>query len=521
MLLKNMRIGFFTLRGKYTLISQRTSDFPKNINNTTKVRRSPEDFIISTLENAKIGENQSWDDIRGLILGQKGYITITSANIDGVIMASIVQLNRLDLAKSYLNYLNSIKTVPNLATIGKYFRLLYDNHKNKCLESDEHKVIELCNEIRRKYPVLESRTLENILLALSLTSEWKQCFDVMQDIKKSTNASTLSYSALASAAFLHKNELLAWDLLREAVSKEKSPHGTAYLSFLESLKVQQKQESIVKGVEKLFMFFKEAELCCPEEVVNALVDTFKVGQKTIVKFSGHCSHCKVKLENLQLTDEEFTTLQNTFFKNVIIGKDIFVKSNPEEMSRFQQFVSSMKKHDVVLDGLNIAYSKGARKSPQILSRNLANVVSHFVQKGKSVLVLGRVHMQKWPKNNWDYIKQNASIFLTQDISQDDPYLLYCALRSGKDTIICTRDLMRGHKFLLQDAKCKVLFSRWLTQRQYFLLTVNNEGRAFFRAPPNFNPLAQSRGGVWHVPYIPEDIEVNEMYHKTWFCSSKV
>ncbi|XP_066144541.1 mitochondrial ribonuclease P catalytic subunit [Euwallacea fornicatus] len=521
MLLRNMKIWFFTLRTKYTLTLQKTPNSPKNINSIAKVRRTPEDMVVSALENAKIGENQNWDDIRRRILDQKGYVTITSDNIDGVIMASIVQLNRLDLAKSYLNYLNFIKTVPNLATIGKYFRLLYDNHKNKSLEFDEHKIIELCNEVRRKYPVLESRTLENIILALSLTSKWKHCFDIMREIKISTNVSTLSYSALASAAFRNKNELLAWGLLREAVSKEKFPHGTAYLSYLEILKTQQEQESIVKGVEKLFMFFKETELLCPEEVVNFLIDSFKLGQKTIVKFSGHCSHCKVKLENLQLTDEEFAIVQKIFFKNAIIGKDIFVKSNPEEMARFQKFISSMKKYDVILDGLNIAYSKGARKSPQILSRNLAKVVSHFVQKGKSVLVLGRVHMQKWPKNNWDYIKENASIFLTQDISQDDPYLLYCALRSGKDTIICTRDLMRGHKFLLRDAKYKILFNRWLTQRQYFLLTVNDEGKAFFRAPPTFNPVAQSKDGVWHVPYISEGVEIDEMYHKTWFCLNKI
>lgn len=89
-------------------------------------------------------------------------------------------------------------------------------------------------------------------------------------------------------------------------------------------------------------------------------------------------------------------------------------------------------------------------------------------------------MKKWPSNNWAYISKNSTVFLTQDISQDDPYLLYCALSSGKDTILVTNDLMRQHKFRLNSAKYKMIFSRWLTQRQYQLKTVTENGRPIFK-----------------------------------------
>lgn len=95
-------------------------------------------------------------------------------------------------------------------------------------------------------------------------------------------------------------------------------------------------------------------------------------------------------------------------------------------------------------------------------------------------MLGRVHMNRWPKRNWEYITNNSTVFLTQNISQDDPYLLYCALNSGKDTVIVTRDLMRGHKFLLKDSKDKILFSRWLSMRQYQLIRVNNHYEPLFQ-----------------------------------------
>lgn len=89
-------------------------------------------------------------------------------------------------------------------------------------------------------------------------------------------------------------------------------------------------------------------------------------------------------------------------------------------------------------------------------------------------------MMRWPKNSWNYVTKNASIFLTQNISEDDPYFLYCALNSGKNTIVVTKDLMRGHKFLLKSPKFKILFNRWLSQRQYQLQTIDELGKPIFR-----------------------------------------
>lgn len=108
------------------------------------------------------------------------------------------------------------------------------------------------------------------------------------------------------------------------------------------------------------------------------------------------------------------------------------------------------------------------------------MVAHFVRQNKRILVLGRQHMKNWPLKNWDYITKNSTVFLTENISQDDPYLLYCALNSGKDTILVTNDFMRGHKFRLKSPKHKQLFSRWLSQRQYHIATVTAKGRPIFR-----------------------------------------
>lgn len=71
---------------------------------------------------------------------------------------------------------------------------------------------------------------------------------------------------------------------------------------------------------------------------------------------------------MELTDEEFADLRALFFANAIVGKDIFIKSNPEEMAHFKEFVANMAPHDVVLDGLNVAYSVGVKSGPQNQSK---------------------------------------------------------------------------------------------------------------------------------------------------------
>lgn len=40
---------------------------------------------------------------------------------------------------------------------------------------------------------------------------------------------------------------------------------------------------------------------------------------------------------------------------VIIGSDIYRKTNPRELQRFKKFIEDTKPYDIVIDGLNISY----------------------------------------------------------------------------------------------------------------------------------------------------------------------
>lgn len=104
----------------------------------------------------------------------------------------------------------------------------------------------------------------------------------LQEIKKTSNVAITVYSALIAAAFINKKEQLAWDLLNEVLSLDKTPLSVTFLSYLRTLKRQRKRDNIINNLEKLFEFFKDSQINCTEEVVNDIVESFHMGQKTTV-----------------------------------------------------------------------------------------------------------------------------------------------------------------------------------------------------------------------------------------------
>lgn len=75
-----------------------------------------------------------------------------------------------------------------------------------------------------------------------------------------------------------------------------------------------------------------------------------------------------------MNTEQFEELKSAILKNVIVGKNVFYKSTPEELRKFENFIKNMKKYDVVIDGLNVAYSSGTKQSSHVLA-SLVRLIS--------------------------------------------------------------------------------------------------------------------------------------------------
>lgn len=84
---------------------------------------------------------------------------------------------------------------------------------------------------------------------------------------------------------------------------------------------------------------------------------------------GVCKHCSNKLKPATLTADEFNKLRSSFISSVIVGENIFLKTNPKELEQFQEFLEKTAPYDFVLDGLNIAFAVGLKNhSTDIFAR---------------------------------------------------------------------------------------------------------------------------------------------------------
>ena len=65
------------------------------------------------------------------------------------------------------------------------------------------------------------------------------------------------------------------------------------------------------------------------------------------------------MDRIELASCDFEGLQREFLEKSLIGSNVYLKSNPQEVERFRDFVMENAPFDVVLDALNIAL-KGQR-----------------------------------------------------------------------------------------------------------------------------------------------------------------
>ncbi|XP_055915742.1 mitochondrial ribonuclease P catalytic subunit-like [Eupeodes corollae] len=442
-------------------------------------------------------------------------------NIDALILGQCNDTKDLPIAKNYIQFLESEGIQPNNASLGKLLKTYYLAGKDsKLSQSDELEIMKIYNKIRADRDALDAGTCKNLIHGLLATSHWKDCVDILKIIQLSTSPSIGTYCAVISKAFASGQEHLGWTYLEEMMESNKQPTCEVYISYIDYASMD--PLTFVENMDKMFEFVGKHEILVSEAVIEKLKSCLeRLGHGNYfanLNSNGKCSNCKSHMRNISISDDEFKTLSTSFWERVLIRKDVFQKSTPKEVEDFTKFIEKTGPYDCVIDGLNVAYSCGAKKPPKVYVNLLSLVVKYFKRQGKHVLVLGRKHMNNWPKEGMSYVKRNACMFLTNDLSHDDPFLLYAAIKSGQTTDFFSRDLMRSHAFLL-GPELKHIFKRWQQEHQYSLLTVSEKG-IVVKEPTRYFKFAQKVNNTWHLPYKavyspnpPELLEVPE----NWIC----
>lgn len=319
-----------------------------------------------------LGNNQpkiEWDAVRNELLASDK--SVRPANIDGIIMGSCFSQLRLDVAKSYAEYMKANSLEMNDAGVGKFLFLFYRHHQQTetpLSEEDEGQIIQYSEALFKKHQTIDASLAENMIHALSITRNWSKCIELLPHIQFTDSAGSSTISCIVSRAIDEDRLDIAFKYVENLLDRQLAPHPEVLLKFFEKLQNDNVQ------TERLLNILSDNNFMLPERLLEEFAMMFRDTRRcTFVKInkSGQCRSCRSSLPSNNLSGAEFEALSGTFFNDVILTRDVFLKTNPEEVNRYIRFVDKFHPFDCVIDGLNVAYSHGSGKSAQTFANNVS------------------------------------------------------------------------------------------------------------------------------------------------------
>uniref|UniRef100_A0A8C6QYU1 Mitochondrial ribonuclease P catalytic subunit n=1 Tax=Nannospalax galili TaxID=1026970 RepID=A0A8C6QYU1_NANGA len=369
-------------------------------------------------------------------------------------------------------------------------------------------VIDVYEIMKARYKSLESGGYTLLIRGLIQSDRWKEALPLLEDIKKVMIPSKKNYHDCIQGALLHQDVNIAWNLYQELLGHNAIPMLETLKAFFDFGK-DIKDDHYSNKLLDILWYLRNNQLYPGESFARSIKTWFE---------SGQCSSCGKAIEPIHLSPEEYRFLKEKVMSEVIDGGDQYRKTTPQELKKFKNFVDSCPPFDIVIDGLNVA--KMFRKGRE--SQILLDVVSQLAKQNLQLLVLGRKHMlgqsSQWRKDEMEQVQEQAYCFFADNISEDDPFLLYAALHSGDHCKFITKDLMRDHKACLPDARTQRLFFKWQQGHQLAILKGFPRSKLTFQNILTYDTVVQTTGDSWHIPY-DEDLVERYSYEvpTKWLC----
>uniref|UniRef100_A0A3P8UCC5 Mitochondrial ribonuclease P catalytic subunit n=1 Tax=Cynoglossus semilaevis TaxID=244447 RepID=A0A3P8UCC5_CYNSE len=415
----------------------------------------------------------------------------------------IAMMNVLLASKSELRVAKSLLTFVATETGTLSYNLLLRYLALCVCHGHDHEVPDVYEIMRSSFSCLETGAASLFIRSFSRTGNWSRALSLLQEIFK---PSARNYGDVIAALMRHGQLTAAWTLYQELMDNGQTPFQETWSSLFQPVvkdtegqttSLHQQQQRLLG----ILHYMRNNQIYPQERLAHSIKAWFESlpGQKWTGRWTSvHpryvlCPCCGSDLESIQLTVEEYQQLKDRVMTDVIQGPDIFTKTTPRELGYFKEFVKQRAPFDVVVDGLNVA-SSNVGKCKQ----------STTVRKDKVA----------WDPQDMKLIRQRAHCFYTDNISEDDPYLLYAALHSGAQCVFVSKDLMRDHKASLQDQTTRRVFFKWQRGHQLVLDGYVVEGRTV-----RYDTVVQTSGDSWHIPYDDQDDQDRTTYEvpQKWLC----
>uniref|UniRef100_A0A8D2AKL3 Mitochondrial ribonuclease P catalytic subunit n=1 Tax=Sciurus vulgaris TaxID=55149 RepID=A0A8D2AKL3_SCIVU len=475
------------------------------------------DHVLSPVKNSSIQlpekplDSKEWDKLKEDFQGK--------ANFENWISSQMARCHSpIDVAKSLLAWV----AAKNNGIVG--YNLLVRYLYLCVFHKQTSEVIDVYEIMRARYKRLESGGYSLLIRGLMHSDRWREAVMLLEDIKKVMTPSVKNYNDCIQGALLHQDVNTAWNLYQELLGHDLIPMLETLKAFFDFGK-DIKDDHYSNKLLDILLYLRNNQLYPGESFAHSIKTWFESvpgkqwkGQFTTIQKSGQCSSCGKTIESIHLSPEEYEFLKGRIIRDVIDGGDQYKKTTPQELKRFENFVKSCPPFDIVIDGLNVAKMFPKARESQVL----LDVVSQLAKQNLQLLVLGRKHMLtqrfRWRKDEMENVQKQASCFFADDISEDDPFLLYATLNSGNHCKFITKDLMRDHKACLRDIKTQRLFFKWQQGHQLAIINRFPGSKITFQHILTYDTVVQTTGDSWHIPY-DEDLVERYSYEvpTKWLC----
>jgi len=371
--------------------------------------------------------------------------------------------------------------------------------------------------------VLDRVSAHSLINAFAKTSNWKEGLSILQLVKSNGELTgTNCCSPIVAAAVQHGDLSLAYSLLEEMHDDMLVPTQEVFSSM------------VTAGlVEELIALLEKYRWIPSEEVARDVGNYFCRNSSKNSSFkltsidhrSRKCCECNAVLDALpKISAEEFEELRSTLMSEALMrGGNVFLNTTPAEVNEFKTFLDTYKAFDLVVDGLNVAFKGRQSSTTKERDFTLCEVLKYLsMNKSSKILVLGKKHMRFWnaakltsPAN------ENVHWFFTDNLSSDDPFMLYAALFSGQMTKIVTSDHLRDHRFRL-GSRLASLLKVWQRGNQIMFngLTWNklkNRNSVILKWPDAHDTRVQRSPGALHIPYDDNIQRASHQLTTSWLC----
>lgn len=336
----------------------------KTSSSTLAAEKTAEEEFRAAVQSKEL-DHAAWTEVRKNILRNSKFYS--KVNVDATILGLCGRHGSLEVGRSFMRYLEHTQVPMTAAIAGKYLKLFKLPSGEISLDPEEsQEVLRVCSGIRERYPVLDASTTENLIHAICLTGHWRDSLGLLELVREFSQPSHGAFNDIAQAAFRHGQLELAVSVLEDGITAGRLPSAASLLSWI---------TYNGQDVERLLFFLQHHTLVVPEQVATELKRHLERLQVKVAMSSVSrnkiCGSCRTHLDEIALNTDEFRQLQEVFHEKVLIKDNIFIKSTPQEFNDFQVFLERTGPYDVVIDGLNVAYSVGANKPVNQLSGHVS------------------------------------------------------------------------------------------------------------------------------------------------------